>query len=180
MGMRGALLACCLCVTATIGAAQTPTPLQSPILIINQDRIFAESGAGATARAEFEAAASELAAENDRIEAELIEEERALTDERPTLSVEDFRARADEFDTRVQRIRAEQDQKARAIQLAREEARLEVLREAANIVREISRERGALVVLDQRNVVLSADAIDITSDVIARIDGDGDEDTEEP
>ena len=170
--LRGVALACLLSVVAggTTVSAQTATQIVSPILIVNQDRIIAESDAGAEAQAAFEEAARVLAEENDRIEAELIEEERALTEERPDLPVDEFRARADDFDARVQRIRAEQDQKARAIQLQREEARLEVIRSAGSVIREISLERGAILVLDQRNVVLSADAIDITDEVIARID----------
>ena len=39
----------------------------------------------------------------------------------------------------------------------------------AALISEIVRERGALIVLDRRDVFLSADRIDITDDAIARI-----------
>ena len=141
----------------------------SPILIINQDRIFAESQPGTKANSDFEDEARTLAAENARIEAELIEEEGALTEERATLTTPEFREKADAFDARVQRIRAEQDQKAREIQASRDAARQALIQEAGDLIREIALERGALVVMDQRSVILSADAIDITDAVIARI-----------
>lgn len=149
--------------------AQDQAEVRSPILVINQERIFAESSVGARAAETYEAAARELAAENDRIEADLTEQERALTEERASLDPEAFREKADAFDARVQRIRAEQDQKARALQARREEARRSFFQDAGGAIRDISRERGALVVLDQRNVVLSADAIDITDEVIGRL-----------
>jgi len=177
MGLRGALTGLLL-LMGTSGFAQDRSAgdIVSPILIINQERLIAESSSGAKAQSDFETEAQALAAENAEIEAALIEEERALTEARATLSPDAFRTQADEFDSRVQRIRAEQDQKARAIQSARDRARQTIVQNAGDLIREIAMARGALVVLDQRSVLLSADAIDITDAVIARInEADADE-----
>jgi len=92
-----------------------------------------------------------------------------LTDQRASLPPDEFRALADEFDTDVQRIRAEQDEKARLITRERETARQQFVGDAAGIISGIVRERGALVVLDRRDVFLSADRIDITDEAIERI-----------
>lgn len=177
--MRTAALLLTLAFAPGNASAQTPELFASPILVIDQDRIFSETVRGAEALEEFDEAARTLSAENARIEAELIEEERALTEERPTLDPQVFRERADAFDAKVQRIRAEQDQKAREIQLARDTARQTVIREAAEVIRTVGEERGALIVLDRRSVILSAEAIDITAEVIARIDADDDEGDDE-
>ena len=113
--------------------------------------------------------AQELAAENNAIETELIGEERRLTEQRSTLQAQEFRTLADEFDQRVQRIRQEQDEKARDLTRTRDEARAAFFKEVAAIISDIVREKGALVVIDRRDVFLSADRIDITDEAIQRV-----------
>ena len=141
----------------------------SPILTIDQDRLFAETRLGAETLAELERRAQELAAENARIENELIAEERALTELRATLPVEEFREKADAFDERVQKLRTEQDEKARLLTRGRDDARAAFFNKIAVILSEIVREKGAFVVIDRRDVFLSADRIDITEEAIERI-----------
>lgn len=143
--------------------------LQSPVLIIDQDRLFTESQLGAAAVARIEDEARALAAENRRIEAELLEEEQALTAIRGSLAIEEFTERANAFDQKVQRLRAEQDAKARALERARSEARAAFLGEIGDVLSSIARERGAVVMLDRRQVFLSVDAIDVTDEAIERI-----------
>lgn len=147
----------------------TTIEIQSPVLVIDQDRLFAETQLGARAQADLEAQAQELAGENQRIEAELIARERELTELRPTLPPEEFRRLADEFDARVERIRAEQDEKARELNRLRDDARQAFFQEVAGIISGIVREKGAVVVIDRRDVFLSADRIDITDEAIERV-----------
>ena len=141
----------------------------TPVLTIDQDRLLAETRLGAQTLQALEVQAQELAAENQRIEDELIAEELALTEQRATLGAAEFRDLANAFDARVQQLRGEQDEKVRQLSRAREEARSQFLREAAPIISEIVRMRGALVVIDRRDVFLSADSIDITDEAIQRI-----------
>ena len=141
----------------------------SPVLTIDQDRLFSETRLGAEAIERLETEAQALAAENQKIEADLIEEEQALTERRATLPTAEFQALANEFDVRVQRLRSEQDEKARALNRARDDARSAFLRDAAGIISEIVRARGAVVVIDRRDVFLSADSVDITDEAIRRI-----------
>lgn len=163
------LLAACLAAGGAGAQDTAQLNLPPPILTIDQDRLVAETIAGAQIADELEARAAALADENARIEAELVERERELTELRPDLTAEEFRRLADLFDADVQRIRAEQDEKAREINLARDEARQAFLNEAASIISAIVRERRALVVLDRRDVFLSADSIDITDEAVRRI-----------
>lgn len=167
--MLRAMVLACACLAAGAALAQGQEPLQSPVLVIDQDRLFAESQLGAAALSRIEDDARTLAAENRRIEAELLEEERALTEERDTLSIEAFTERANAFDEKVQRLRNEQDTKVRALTRAREEARGEFLGDIGGVLSEIARERGAVVMIDRRQVFLSVDAIDVTDEAIERI-----------
>jgi Skp family chaperone for outer membrane proteins len=184
--LRAASLALALSLCGA-GAAETQDliTVPSPILTIDQERLFAETQLGRQRGGEIAAAAEALAAENRRIEEELRAEEIALTERRAMMSVEEFSALADAFDQKVQSFRASQDAKFRALAEREAQARQLFFVEVGEILSEIVREEGAVVIIDRRNVVLSADRIDITDEAIARInaaaeaaddvgDGDGD------
>ena len=164
-----ALVLLCTLGLGSAGAQESALSIPPPILTIDQDRLFAETGRGLEVSEDLEQQAAMLARENEVIEAELSAEELALTEQRATLSPDAFKELADAFDAKVQRIRAEQDQKARAINEAGDQARQQFFNDIATLVSDIVRERGALIVLDRRDVFLSADRIDITDDAIARI-----------
>ncbi|WP_409996938.1 OmpH family outer membrane protein [Leisingera daeponensis] len=156
---------------------------QSGILTIQPDRLFSESAFGRRAEREIEAEGAVLTAENRRIEAELRSEELELTERRSEMEPEAFRALADAFDQKVQETRRRQDQKLREITQMGEEARREFIKASLPVLQQIMQEAGAGAILDHSSVFLSAEAADITSLAIARIDavlGDGaaDEDGE--
>jgi Skp family chaperone for outer membrane proteins len=148
----------------------TSTEAAPPILTLDQDRLFTESAFGKRVAAAIEDRSRELATENRQLEAELTAEEKALTEARPTLAATEFRAKADAFDAKVQRIRAEQDDKARALTAFRDAERQRFAAALGPILAEIARERGALAVMDRRVMVISADSIDITDAAVAAVD----------
>ncbi|MEM8537594.1 MAG: OmpH family outer membrane protein, partial [Pseudomonadota bacterium] len=146
------------------------------ILIIDRERIFVETLYGRRIAADLLALASELQEENDRIVESLTLEERSLTVRRPEMTPEDFRAEAEAFDAKVQEVRRVRDAKNVELQVANAEARARFEEQTQGIIANIMLERGAAMVLDQRNVFLSVRAANITDDAIVRIDaelGDG-------
>jgi Skp family chaperone for outer membrane proteins len=157
-------------------AAQDRSKTPSPILTVDQEGLFQRSAFGARAEADLSAEAAALAAENRKIEADLAEEERRLTEQRATMDPVAFRALAAQFDEKVVEIRRTQDQKGRELARRPEEARQEFFRAALDILADLVRERGAVAILDNRAILISADAIDVTDEAIRRIDevlGDG-------
>lgn len=176
-GLRSGVLALALALAAGAGAAQeAPAPaapsLQTPILTIDQDRLFAETLWGKRVAQRIEAASSDLAAENRRIEAELTAEEKDLTEKRPTLPAEEFRKLADAFDARVTEFRRSQDGKARMIGSIHDAERQAFFKAALPVMAAVLRRHGAVVVLDDRAIFLSADSIDATEEMVARIDAE--------
>ena len=167
-----AWLVALLLVLAAPAAAQETIDLPAPVLTIDQDRLFAETRLGAEALAELERRAQELATENKEIEAALIAEEQDLTERRAGMDPQAFRDLADAFDEKVQRLRGEQDEKARELNRSRDEARAEFFTQIAATISDIVREKGAVLVIDRRDVFLSADRIDITDEAIERINAD--------
>lgn len=154
------------------------SPVRSPVLTIDTERLFGGSLFGQRVLSELGEATEALAAENRRIEAELTDEERSLTERRPDMEVETFRAEADAFDAKVQRIRQEQDAKERALQERLAQGQEVFLATATPILGRLMLDRGAVVILDRRTVFLGVGIVDVTDDAIAAIDeeiGDGSE-----
>ncbi len=150
--------------------------LRSPVLTVDSDRLYRDSAFGKRVTSEIEARGRALAEENRALEAELETEEKALTAQRSTLTPEEFRTLADAFDARVQTIRRERDAQNRLLNEKLEENRVRFLSAAAPVLEDIMREAGAGIVLERRDVFISANAIDITVVAIERIDlilGDG-------
>jgi len=148
------------------------------VVMLSQERLFSDSLFGQRVQAEIEAASNALALENREIEAALLEEELQLTETRAAMSAEEFRPIGDEFDARVEAIRAEQNDRLRILTAQADAARRFFVQATTPILVALLRERGAAAVLDSRAVIYSVDGIDITDLALARIDaelGDGGE-----
>ena len=175
--VRGAVLVLTFLLSHLQGAqAQEVGVVQSQILVLDPDRLFAESQVGQRLTDQYQVERDALIANNRELEAELRGEEQALTASRSTMTAADFRAEADAFDARVRSIRTENERKARDLERGRELAPLALMRMAEPILVQVMRDTGGQIILDNRQVLLRADAIDITDLAIARVDetiGDG-------
>ncbi len=167
----------CALVLAIYGAgvrAQEVTvqPPQAPaqVLLIDQDRLFSGSVFGQAVGGVIDRVGRDLSAQNREIEDVLTQEEQRLTGLRSSLSIEDFRLRAAEFDARVVEIRSEQDAKNRALGAYAEAARQRFLVIMGPILIDLMRRSGAEVLMDRRAVIFARDDIDITDEAIAAID----------
>ncbi len=142
-------------------AAQDQAP-RSPVLVVDFDEVFRLSQRGQEILEEFELRSRELADEIARIDLEMAAEEKALTDKRATLSATEFRKLADAFDDKVQALRAEQDQRAQALNRDQANARLEFRQTAFPILGQLMLDAGAVLVVEKRNVLVFNDAIDVS------------------
>ena len=173
MGLRGfgTGIATTFCLMWSLGMVQAQdlgVPL-SPVLVINSDQVFLSSQAGQKIDADLEDKLQALVTENRAIESDLSAEELDLTRKRDGMDPAEFRTLANAFDEKVQKIRAAQDAKQRDLQQFRDQENQSFIQTITPILSDISRERGALLVLERRNVILSADTIDITQEAIDRI-----------
>lgn len=178
----------CMAVLALVLSAQgvwaqglslgVPVPeiVQSQVLVIDFEKVFAQSAFGQRVATETEAEGQKLAAENRSIESELVDEERRLTEMRASTEPFEFKKLADAFDEKVQNLRKAQDEKARALGSRNESGRLRFVETARPVLAALMQEAGAALILDRRSVFVAADAIDVTAEAIKRIDatiGDG-------
>ena len=156
---------------------------RSVILTLETDRMFEESDFGIRVADEIEAEGIELAAENRKIEAELIEEESQLTNLRASTDAAAFTKLAEAFDEKVQTLRQQQNAKARALGSKSEETRQTFLNAAQPILLQIMQDANAAIIIERRNTIISLDAVDITDVAIDRINdtlGDGSDLTDKP
>ncbi|MEM7242080.1 MAG: OmpH family outer membrane protein [Pseudomonadota bacterium] len=140
------------------------------IAIIDQARLFDDSLFGKQTTREFQQKTEVLAQENDTIASAFEKEELELAEARSTLSVEEFRIRAEDFDTRVKASRAAQDQKLRELNQFILEQRARFFEAARPILLQIMQENNIDAILSRDAILLFRDNIDITNQVIAILD----------
>jgi Skp family chaperone for outer membrane proteins len=150
--------------------AQTSEIVRSPILVIDSERLYLGSAFGQRVAGDQDRLSAELNAENLKIEQDLSAEELSLTEQRATTSPADFRELADVFDAKVQATRERQLRKTQALTQLLDQQRAVFFQSAGPVIESLMREAGAAVLLDRREVFFSADAVDITSAAILRID----------
>jgi Skp family chaperone for outer membrane proteins len=169
---RGRAFLCTAAIALVLGGPllAQETAGTSAILIIDQNRLFVESAFGKASIAREQDFLDGLAEENKRIEADLVAEEQALTEQRKTLSAADFAALAEAFDQKVEKIRAEQDSKAAGLVAQRDADRKVFVQAIRPIVAELMDEQQAVAIVDKSLVILSLSSIDVTDEAIARVD----------
>jgi len=165
--LAGGAITVCLAFSV---AAQQNRPATSPILTLDSERLIAQSAAGQAIEAELTQQSEALANENRRIETDLANEERDLTERRADMTPEEFRAEALAFDEKVQRFREEQDAKLRGIQEQYNRARQEILGASDPVLVSIMQEAGAVIIMEKSSVLASLQAVDVTDLAILRLD----------
>lgn len=156
----------------TVGAAGGALVLRS----VDEERLFRDSRFGQRVQAEIDAASRALEDENARLLAELTAREEELTAARATLSPEEFRAQAEAFDQRAERIRQDQAQKLGRFAQFEESERRRFFGQTGPILQQVLRDEGAQILIAARAVIIGLPEIDMTAAAIEAIDatlGDG-------
>lgn len=154
-----------------VPAASTEAPAQTGgLLTLDPVALYEGSAWFKRVQDSIGAESTALSAENDRLASELAEEERRLTERRGEMAPEDFRARAAEFDARVVQTRRDQEDKARRLTALSEVERQAFFRAAIPVFAEVMAAHKAVVILDRQSVFISAEAVDVTDELLAGID----------
>lgn len=146
------------------------------LVTLDQERLFDDSDFGQRVTATLVEASQMISAENRAIEATLTAEEAALTELRGTMPPEEFRPLADAFDLRVQALRRQQEERARALGLWRDIEQQRFFEAALPVLTRLLRDTGAVAIIDSRAILLALEEADLTAPAIARMNetlGDG-------
>ena len=142
---------------------------KSELFTVDMTKLLRSSEFGKNIIAANNIARKKLQSENEELEKKLLLEEKELSELRKTLSVEEFRPKALEFDKRVSIIRAEQGKKEEILNKKVRKEETDFFKRIYPLLYEILIERGGLILFDQRNIILWDNSVDITDDAIQAI-----------
>ena len=141
----------------------------SVIAVLDQDALFTQSVWGKRIIIEVENRVKILSAENRSIEKKLEYEEVELTEKRKLINKLEFNTLAIKFDTKVKKIREDQANKQREINLYLNENRALFFKDITPILLSFIDELGVEVVLNKDTIALASTGSDITEMTINRI-----------
>ena len=164
------LLTCVIAPAVSYAQTDFPTVFPLPVLVLSQDELFSESLLGKAIQEMEKVEADALLADGRRIEEAFKAEDADLTERRPTMDPDDFRALADDFDVRVEASRAKQIQDANEAQQRAEARRRKFLEVAGPVLGRLLAKYQATALLDQRSVLLFNRNMDVTQEAINILD----------
>ena len=136
---------------------------------VDMNKLLKQTIAGKKLISDNNSLKKSLQNENDTLEAELLLEEKDLSELRSSVSADEFRPKALAFDQKVTIIRLEQAQKEEKLlrQIRKKES--DFYKNIYPLLYKLLSEHGGLILLDQRNVVLWDSSVDITDEAIDMI-----------
>ncbi len=165
-----ALVALAVPVSGGSALAQSRTTPTARIILVDFDRISRESLVGKDIAAQMESHRVDLEKKARAIQQELKAEEEELKKQRNIISPEAFQERVRALQRKAQTRQAEINGLGQQARRAMQQAQLEVQRVLRPIVKKIMDERGANMVLDKALVSQHAAGLDVTTEVIERLD----------
>lgn len=171
--MKKMLIALALAGAATpVMAQQLPAAV---IVTIDRQEMIATSAAAKAAQADLKPKADALQARLNQLRTSLQAEEQTLRQSAPQqgaapAAVQAWQAKARDFDTRRQQADQELQRRQAELQQTEQWVIKQINDGAQPIIGQIMRERGANIAVDEQVTIQHAAAIDITADVVARLD----------
>jgi len=172
--MRAGILGLCACLLLPPPVSAQgligPRNAQAAVLVVDMKRIKSDTAAGRDMLAKTieirRRIQAGVAERGERLRAE----EQRLAEERETLDPEDFREQVRAFEQQVFANRELSERETRRLQLVLSGASTLLKDRATAVFAAIMRERRADLLLDSSQIILSADRLDITDEVIERLD----------
>ncbi|MCF8879117.1 OmpH family outer membrane protein [Hyphobacterium sp. SN044] len=161
--------------TAAVIAMAAPANAQTNVLIMNEERIVAESQVGQHIATRMQAIRAEMDGELQALLTPIQEESDRLNAETASLTPEAIQARPDLMQ-RIQALNAQAQQAealrqrlAQELQATQRQAMRPVLEALQAVLQEVVAERGAQILIDRSAVVYADPAIDVSDSVIERL-----------
>ncbi len=154
-------------------AAQTLPP--AVIVIVDLDQIFQTSAAGKLAQSELKARLDSIQARVASLRTSFSAEEETLGKTRPPqtaapAAIAAWEAKAKDYQTRRTQAEAELQQRDKDFQASRQYVLKQISDGAQPIITQVMKERGATIALAEGATIQHASSIDVTADVVARLD----------
>ena len=152
--------------TLLISDVTASEELRGKILYLNQSRVYSESVFGKNLEELFRGESNKLIEQNRRLTKELETEEQRLTSERKGMSLIEFKLLAENFNTRVEKVRQEQKEKSDTLKYKLEEERKYFFKAVYPLLLEFVSKNNATGILDSSVFIVGNSKLDVTNKVI--------------
>jgi len=148
--------------------AETSYPNTS-IAIVDLNLILSESKAAKNATKQFEAIQKKTEDEIIVSDQEMLVERNKLIEQQSVIAPEAFELKANDYEKKLQAYQIEKQNKLRKLEGVLQKARNTILEKVKPILEDLSKEIGVTVILEKNSVLLSATNMDVTDDVIKKL-----------
>ena len=137
--------------------------------VIDINKILSDSEAAITAAEQIESIAIEIENEIKLSDEEIIKEQNLLIESQSIMAPEAFDAKRKEYESKVQSYNNERQSKLMKIDELIAVSRNDVLNALKPILEDISNEKGITIILEKSSVMLNAEKMDITNEVLKKL-----------
>ena len=134
--------------------------------IIDINKVLTESKAAVDAAKQIEKIQKKSEEESKNEDELLINEREKLIEQQTVMAPEAFEVKVADFEKKVQSYQIERQEKLRSLDQMVQKARAQILEEVKPIIKDYSDELGITVILEKNSVIMSADDMDMTDQVI--------------
>tara|TARA_X000000368_G_scaffold337141_1_gene274911 strand:+ start:220 stop:759 length:540 start_codon:yes stop_codon:yes gene_type:complete len=134
--------------------------------IIDINKVLTESKAAIDATKQIEKIQKKSEEESKSEDELIINERERLIEQQSVMAPEAFEVKVADFEKKVQTYQVERQEKLRKLDQMVQMARAKILDEVKPIINEYAKEVGITVILEKNAVVMSADEMDMTEQVI--------------
>ena len=151
--------------------AETSYPNTS-IAIVDLNLILTDSKAAKNATKQFEAIQKSTEDKIVDSDKKMLEERNKLIEQQSVIAPEAFELKAKDYEKKLQNYQIDKQEKLRKLESVLQNARNEILENVKPILENLSKELGVTVILEKNSVLLSANNMDITENVIKKLNKD--------
>ncbi len=155
-----------MCIIPSILMAEYPN---TSIGVIDINKILAEADAAVKAAEEIEKIAIEIENEIKLSDEEIINEQNLLIESQPIMAPEAFETKRIEYESKVQNYNNERQSKLMKIDELIAVSRNDILNAIKPILEDISNEKGITIILEKGSIMLNAEKMDITNEVLKKL-----------
>lgn len=145
---------------------------QTSIIVVDMDRVGADSAAGKSGQTQLKAKVDSLQARGKSLADQLRSEEETLLKARQanTMAPDAFQAKVKELQTKQNNARTELGNRENELQRSQAAVRQQIFNAVGPIIQAVMRERNASIVLTRDAALAVAPTLDVTAEVIRRLD----------
>lgn len=142
------------------------------IAIVDLNLILTDSKAAKSATKQFEDIQKSTETEILESDKNMLDERNKLLEQQSVIAPEAFEIKAKDYEKKLQNYQVDKQNKLRNLENVLQKARNEILENVKPILERLSKELGVTVILEKNSVLLSATNMDITDEVIKKLNKD--------